>query len=136
MTNSAQGVDYPSQPSLWLASRSHPGSCSAPPNTHIPIPRRALGTAPPNPPPLMPGSAAAEKRRQRARCHVGIGSWDAAAACTTSWSPRTPCPRAAREPRRSQEQGCAPSLPLGSPRAGTPGHSKASGAGLSRDRPS
>lgn len=88
VTNSAQGVDYPSQPSLWLASHLHPGS-------HSPSPTRgwALGKAPPNPHPTVSRAAAAGRGASVlvATSELAPGTLQLLARSTRS--PRTPCPR-------------------------------------------
>lgn len=111
VTNSAQGVDYPSQPSLWLASHLHPGS-------HSPSPTRgwALGKAPPNPHPTASRAAAAERGASVlfATSELAPGTLQLLARSTRS--PRTPClagRRAALQPRG----GMRALLSLGSPSA-------------------
>lgn len=133
VTNSAQGVDYPSQPSLWLPSHLHPSSR----RPLAPFLGWALETAPPDlPPGSVPSCNGGEKRR-RALCHVGIGSGDVAAAEAQRAVPTHALPPGGRRVARRGEEGCAPSsrshlrVPL--PASGTPGPSKASGAELSPD---
>ncbi|XP_011828413.1 PREDICTED: uncharacterized protein LOC105534316 [Mandrillus leucophaeus] len=121
VTNSAQGVDYPSQPSLWLPSHLHPSSC----RPLAPFLGWALETAPPDlPPGSVPSCNGGEKRR-RALCHVGIGSGDVAAAEAQRAVPTHALPPGGRRVARRGEEGCAASsrshlrVPL--PASGTPG---------------
>lgn len=133
VTNSAQGVDYASQSSLWLASHLLLGSHSPPPRPYS-GPSARDGT--PEPPP---------DRAPRCSC----GKAPACSVPRRNWLPgHCCCLCAARGPHaspapgrpRSREKGCAPSshsglrVPLTG--SGTSGRSKASRAGLRRDRPS
>lgn len=135
MTNSAQGVDSPSRPGLWLASHLRQRLSQTP--------ARAPGLgardcAPKPPTRRCPALQLRKEAPQRARCHVGTGSRDVQLPARPERGPPS-APSPGQAGRRGTER-CAPSSrrdrghpPLAS---GSPCLLKASRAGLSPDRPS
>lgn len=108
MTNSAQGVDYPSQPSLWLASHLRHRLSQTPARTPV---WGARDCAPKPPTRPCPAQQLRKEAPQRARCHVGIGSRDVAAARAPRAVPKRAQPRAGGPERKG---GMRAFLPLGS----------------------
>lgn len=127
VTNSARGADDPSRPGLWLASRLRPRRSLTPARTPALGARRCAPRA--SRPAVRPARSCRKKLR-RARCHVGTGSLNAAAARAPRAVPGLARPRSVG--RRAGAEGR-----VGGSRRSRPGPRPESGfrSGLSLGRP-